>query len=47
MGKTHKRDNIHQEVFEAEGGEYLPGKGFRKTKEALYWSRLAFVSKEG
>lgn len=32
FGKTHKRDNVCQEVFEAEGGEYLPQKSFSRSQ---------------
>lgn len=32
FGKTHSRDNVCQEVLEAEDGEYLPWKGFNKSQ---------------
>lgn len=35
FGKTHKKDNVCQEVFEAEGGEYLPQRGFSKSQGSL------------
>lgn len=47
LRKTHKRDSVHQEVLEAEGGEYFPRKDFSKAREASYRSKLALVSKEG
>jgi len=32
LGRTHKRDDVFRVVLEAEGGEYLPWKGFSKSQ---------------
>lgn len=35
FGKTHRKDSVCQEVLEAEGGEYLPRRGFSKSQRSL------------